>query len=92
MYAFDTSKPSEIAMFGMLAIFAELERNIQQRTKAGFEAARKQGRIGGRPAIDEKIKKRVRTLFEVGESATDIAKEYGIGRATVYKIILKKGI
>ncbi|MCT6903842.1 MAG: helix-turn-helix domain-containing protein [Lactobacillus sp.] len=26
-------------------------------------------------------------MFEAGESATDIAKEYGIGRATVYKII-----
>ncbi|MCH7322902.1 helix-turn-helix domain-containing protein [Solibacillus sp. MA9] len=76
------------AMFGMLAVFAEFERDIiQQRTKAGLESARKRGRIGGRPAIDEKTKKKVRALFEAGESANDIAKEYGIGRATVYKII-----
>lgn len=75
-------------MFGMLAVFAELERDIiQQRTKAGLEAARKRGRVGGRPAIEDKVKKRVRILFESGESANDIAKEYGIGRATVYKII-----
>lgn len=86
--AFDTSTPTGKAMFGMLAVFAEFERDIiQQRTKAGLEAARKRGRIGGRPTIDEKVKKRVRTLFEAGESASDIAKEYGIGRATVYKII-----
>jgi len=86
--AFDTSTPTGKAMFGMLAVFAEFERDIiQQRTKAGLDAARKRGRIGGRPTIDEKVKKRVRTLFEAGESASDIAKEYKIGRATVYKII-----
>lgn len=86
--AFDTTTPTGKAMFGMLAVFAEFERDIiQQRTKAGLESARKRGRIGGRPAIDDKVKKHVRALFEAGESATDIAKEYGIGRATVYKII-----
>lgn len=89
--SFDTSTPTGKAMFGMLAVFAEFERDIiQQRTKAGLEAARKRGRIGGRPAIDDKVKKHVRALFEAGESATDIAKEYGIGRATVYKIINEK--
>lgn len=56
-------------------------------TKAGLEAARKRGRVGRRPAIDDKVKKHVKALFEAGESATDIAKEYGIGRATVYKIL-----
>ncbi|MGA3674359.1 hypothetical protein [Lysinibacillus agricola] len=64
-------------MFGMLA---EFERDIiQQRTKAGLGSSRKRGRIGGRPPIDEKTKKRLKALFEVGESAKDIAKEYGIG-------------
>lgn len=86
--SFDTTTPTGKAMFGMLAVFAEFERDIiQQRTKAGLEAAKKRGRIGGRPAIDEKKKKQVRALFEAGESANDIAKEYGIGRATVYKIV-----
>jgi len=91
--SFDTTSPTGKAMFGMLAVFAEFERDIiQQRTKAGLEAARKRGRIGGRPSIDDKIRKRVRTLFEAGESATDIAKEYGISRATVYKIINEDGL
>lgn len=86
--SFDTSTPTGKAMFGMLAVFAEFERDIiQQRTKAGLEAARKRGRVGGRPAIDVKVKKHVKALFNAGESAPDIAKEYGIGRATVYKII-----
>ncbi|WP_431808732.1 recombinase family protein [Lysinibacillus sphaericus] len=86
--AFDTSTPTGRAMFGMLAVFAEFERDvIQQRTQAGLEAARKRGRTGGRPAIDEKVKKKVKALFEAGESAKDIAKEYGIGRSTIYKIV-----
>lgn len=89
--AFDTTTPTGKAMFGMLAVFAEFERDIiQQRTKAGLEAAKMRGRVGGRPAIDEKTKKHVRALFESGESANDIAKEYGIGRATVYKILKEK--
>lgn len=41
---FDTTPPTGRAMFGMLAVFAEFERDIiQQRTKAGLEAARKRG-------------------------------------------------
>ena len=86
--SFDTTTPTGKAMFGMLAVFAEFERDIiQQRTLAGLEAARKRGKVGGRPKIDEKIKKRVIALFQVNESVMDIAKEYGISRATVYNII-----
>lgn len=86
--SFDTTTPTGKAMFGMLAVFAEFERDIiQQRTKAGLEVARKRGKVGGRPAIDYKTKRQVIALFKAGESATDIAKEYGIGRATVYKIM-----
>jgi len=74
----------------MLIVFAKFERDIiQQRTKAGLDAAHKRGLIGGRLAIDGK-RKGVRALFEAVESATDIAKEYNIVRATVYKIINEK--
>lgn len=89
--SFDTSTPAGKAMFGMLAVFAEFERDIiHQRTKAGLEAARKRGKFGGRPAIEESKKRQIRKLFESGESAADIAKEFKIGRSTVYKI-LKSG-
>lgn len=82
---FDTTTPTGRAMFGMLSVFAEFERDIiQQRTKAGLEAARKRGRLSGRPAIDADTKHRIVKLFE---SAADIAKEYGIGRSKVYKIL-----
>lgn len=86
--SFDTTTPTGKAMFGMVAVFAEFERDIiQQRTKAGLEAARKRGKVGGRPKIDPKTKKHVVKLYQAGESATDIAKEYQIGRASVYNIL-----
>lgn len=51
-------------MFGMLAVFAEFERDIiKHRTKAGLEDARKRGRVGGRTAIDAKVKKHVKVSF-----------------------------
>lgn len=89
--SFDTTTPPGKAMFGMLAVFAEFERDIiQQRTLAGLEAARKRGKTGGRPKVDEKTKQRVMALYQANESATDIAKEYGISRATVYNILNEK--
>lgn len=54
---------------------------------AGLEAARKRGKTDGRPKIDNKTKQRVIALYNAEESATDIAKEYNISRATVYNII-----
>lgn len=87
----DTSTAAGKAMFGMLAVFAEFEREInRERTQAGLKAARKRGRVGGRPVIEDPVKRQVIKLYNSGESATDIAKEYGIGRSTVYKIINEK--
>ena len=82
---FDTTTATGKAMF---AVFAEFERDIiQQRTQAGLEAARKRGKVGGRPSIDIATKRRIKKLFDNGESASDLAKEYGVGRSTVYKIL-----
>lgn len=51
---FDLTTPMGMAMFGLLCVFAELERNnISERTKAGLAYARSQGRVPG-PKIDPK--------------------------------------
>lgn len=51
---FDLTTPGGRAMFGMLAVFAEFERNvIAERTKAGLALARAEGRLPGRK-IDPK--------------------------------------
>lgn len=84
----DTTTAAGRAMFGMIAVFAEFERNlVSERTKAGLDSARRQGRTGGRPALTESKKKQIVKLIQSGERASDIAKEYGIGRSTVYKVL-----
>jgi DNA invertase Pin-like site-specific DNA recombinase len=46
---FDLTTSGGRAMFGMLAVFAEFERNvIAERTKAGLALARAEGRLPGR--------------------------------------------
>jgi DNA invertase Pin-like site-specific DNA recombinase len=48
--ALDLAAPSGRALAGMLAVFAEFERDIlRDRVKAGITQARKEGRPHGRP-------------------------------------------
>ena len=48
--AVDTTTPAGRMMMQMVGAFAEFERAmLKERTKAGLDAARKEGRIGGRP-------------------------------------------
>ena len=73
--------------FTMMAAFAELERDIiHERTMAGLEAARAQGRNGGRPTVMDADKlAAARARRERGESPTQIAKALGVSRASVYR-------
>ena len=73
--------------FTMMAAFAELERDIiHERTMAGLEAARAQGRNGGRPVVMDADKlAAARARRERGESPTQIAKALGVSRASVYR-------
>src|SRR6266567_1388975 len=49
--AIDTTTPAGRMMMQMVGAFAEFERAmLRERTKAGLDSARREGRIGGRPA------------------------------------------
>lgn len=76
--------------FTIMAAFAELERDmIYQRTMAGLEAARRQGRFGGRPSVMDADKlAAARARRARGEGPTQIAKALGISRATYYRHVL----
>ena len=48
----DTSTPSGRAMFGMLSVFSEFEREmIVERVRAGIARARAEGKTLGRPRV-----------------------------------------
>ena len=73
--------------FTMMAAFAELERDIiRERTRAGLDAAKAQGRTGGRPTVvNEDILTVARARQTKGESINSIAKVLGISRATLHR-------
>jgi DNA invertase Pin-like site-specific DNA recombinase len=78
----DTSTPNGRLVFGIFASIAEFERQlIIARTKSGIAAARKRGKILGRPrvAVDTE---QIRTLRSQGLSWDAIAAQTGIARAT----------
>src|ERR1700722_518760 len=81
------------AVIGILAAVAKQERiRLSERTIAGLERARAQGRIGGRPAVEEnaKIVKALYILRDQGSSIRQIAVELGLSTGTVQKLIKQR--
>lgn len=87
----DTSTPSGRAMFGMLGVFAEFEREmIRERVMAGIKSAKangtKTGNPFGRPRVDAEVERKVQHLRAEKWGVNRIAKELGIGSGTVRRI------
>jgi putative DNA-invertase from lambdoid prophage Rac len=86
--ALDLTTPSGRALAGMLAVFAEFERDIlRDRVKAGIAQARKEGRPHGRPRTIARHAAEVKRLFQEGVSKREIAKRTGISRASVRHLL-----
>lgn len=75
------------AVVGILAAVAKQERvRLSERTVAGLERARAQGRIGGRPRVICDRKK-VLMLREAGKSLGQISSDLGLSKTTVSRIV-----
>jgi putative DNA-invertase from lambdoid prophage Rac len=86
--ALDLTTPSGRAMAGMLAIFAEFEREIlRERVRAGIAQARKEGRRHGRPRTASLKADEVRRLKAERVSHSEIARRLGIGRTSVRRVL-----
>ena len=84
----DTTTPSGRAMFGMLSVFAEFERAmIRERVHAGLARARRAGKRLGRPGIPQQVADAIREHAAAGMSKRAIARELGIGEATVRRTL-----
>lgn len=85
----DTTTPTGRAMFKMIGVIAELEREmIVERTKAGLQAARARGRMGGRPKTDAKKMERAIKLYYLGShTVREIEEMTGVKKATLYREI-----
>ena len=76
-------------VFQLFDALTEFEHNlISERTKEGLRAARKRGNRGGRkPALDAKAAQQLKLLMKDRNiRPTDLAKTYGVSRATIYKL------
>ncbi len=90
--ALDLTTPSGRAMAGMLAIFAEFEREIlRERVKAGIAQARKEGRAHGRPKTASLRVDEVLRLKAERVSHSEIVRRVGIGRTSVRRILEQTG-
>src|SRR6202789_2113521 len=86
--ALDLTTPAGRAMAGLLAIFAEFEREIlRERTRAGLAHAREIGKRLGRPATAAVHATEIRKLHRAGVSKAEIARRVRIGRTSVRRIL-----
>src|SRR5580658_10717230 len=86
--ALDLTSPAGRAMAGLLAIFAEFEREIlRERTRAGLAQARLNGKQLGRPLTAGFHAAEIRKLYHSGVAKSEIARRVQIGRTSVRRIL-----
>jgi DNA invertase Pin-like site-specific DNA recombinase len=86
--ALDFTTPAGRAMAGLLAVFAEFEREIlRERVRAGLAHARANGKRLGRPLTAALQSDQVRKLRRTGLSKSEIARRLNIGRTSVRRIL-----
>ncbi|QTI82201.1 recombinase family protein (plasmid) [Roseomonas marmotae] len=75
-------------MLTMLGAFAEFERALMlERQREGIAKAKEEGRYKGRAPTARNQADKVRRLHAEGVRPTDIAKQLGIGRSSVYRAL-----
>ena len=78
-------------MAGLLAVFAQFEREIlRERVRAGLAHARQNGKRLGRPQTAALRTSQVRKLYRAGVSKAEIARRLQIGRTSVRRILAAK--
>lgn len=89
----DTASSGGRLVFHMMAALSEFERNlISERTRAGMEAARRNGRRLGRPPIlsDSQLHNAAIAL-EKGQLVQDVAARYGLKPRALQRMIQSGG-
>ena len=83
----DTSTTSGRFFFHVMASLAQMERDLTvERTRAGLDAARRQGRTGGRKRKMDASKIEVaKQLLQDGIAPRQVAKNLGVSIPTLYR-------
>ena len=90
--AIDTTTPAGRMMMQMVGAFAEFERAmLRERTRAGLDAARQEGRIGGRrPKLSAQQQAEICKMVSKGnKTAADAARLFKVHPATVGRLLAR---
>ncbi len=84
----DLTSTAGKAVVGILAVVAEMERDmLVERTQAGLARAKAEGKQLGRPSKTSGTDRdTIRARLGAGESVSQVARDFGISRATVIGI------
>jgi DNA invertase Pin-like site-specific DNA recombinase len=84
----DTASPTGSLILTVLGAVAEFERTMMlERQRVGIAAAKMQGKYKGRAPTARAKADQVRQLHADGIGCAEIAKQLGIGRASVYRCL-----
>lgn len=89
----DTTKPSGELLFHVFGALSQYERAlIQERVVAGLAAAKRRGRIGGRPPVivGEKLETIIAAL-DGGMSKAAVCRNFGVKRSTLIDTLARLG-
>lgn len=88
----DTSTSAGRLQMHIIGAMAEFERDlIRERTKAGLEAARARGKMGGRPKVDPKKIELALKLYDSKEyTIKEIEQMSGVSAPTLYRYDKKR--
>lgn len=89
----DTTKPSGELLFHVFGALSQNERAlIQERVVAGLAAAKRRGRLGGRPLVivGEKLEAIIEAL-DGGMSKAAVCRNFGVKRSTLIDTLARVG-
>ncbi|MGB7963849.1 MAG: recombinase family protein [Propionicimonas sp.] len=83
----DATSANRRFILRLLASLAAFERDLlSERTKAGLDAARRQGRVGGRPrALSPAAAEAATRMYQEQHTVDQIAANMRVSRATIYR-------
>ena len=86
--AIDTTTPTGRLMFNMLGAIAQFERElITERMLVGIAKAKAEGKYKGRAPTARAQAEKVRRLKASGLGPSEIARQVGISRTSVFRIL-----
>ena len=86
--AIDTSTPTGRLMFNLLGSIAQFERELtRERMLVGIAKARAEGKYKGRAPTARAKAEKVRELRNAGVRPAEIARQVGISRTSVYRVL-----